>query len=507
MGWFWTLRRPARDAARAPPVAGAGAARVPGSVQELSRPALPGDATSTSGRTSWASSTTCSRPGARPSPTACRRCRRAPATTDIELLAKRRDAVAGEIARGEAAGDGVAFADAKELELLERVKDAAGRARRAERRSRGRRRCATACASSAACSPWQLGQDADRPRLGPAEASCERIDAELVEAGARDAALARRRSDEPARFERFGQRIAALDAAAQRHDPARRGAEPRAAARRSRTSPSPSSPASRSAGRLHAQARFARRPALRPRLRQHRSAERAAGQALSALATACAGARCWPRRASLAACSMFGCGKKRHAGQRADLEDARQPRGRRSTRTASSPQRGARRSTPTASSSTSRRRPRSAPRRCAASATSRWTSADNKSQARAPPQRGARLQGGDRPLREYLKAYPNDPDNDRVLYQLARAHEQGGDLEHGARDARPAGQGLSAQRATATRPSSAAASCCSPRKDYPNAEKAFATVLASGPTESRTTTARSTCRAGRSSSRAGSRMR
>jgi tetratricopeptide (TPR) repeat protein len=29
----------------------------------------------------------------------------------------------------------------------------------------------------------------------------------------------------------------------------------------------------------------------------------------------------------------------------------------------------------------------------------------------------------------YLKAYPQDPGNDRVLYQLARAHEQGGDLD------------------------------------------------------------------------------
>ncbi|AKJ29233.1 tetratricopeptide repeat protein [Caldimonas brevitalea] len=30
---------------------------------------------------------------------------------------------------------------------------------------------------------------------------------------------------------------------------------------------------------------------------------------------------------------------------------------------------------------------------------------------------------------EFLKAYPQDPGNDRVLYQLARAHEQGGELE------------------------------------------------------------------------------
>ena len=30
---------------------------------------------------------------------------------------------------------------------------------------------------------------------------------------------------------------------------------------------------------------------------------------------------------------------------------------------------------------------------------------------------------------DFLKAYPNDPGNDRVLYQLARAHEQGGEVE------------------------------------------------------------------------------
>jgi tetratricopeptide (TPR) repeat protein len=33
--------------------------------------------------------------------------------------------------------------------------------------------------------------------------------------------------------------------------------------------------------------------------------------------------------------------------------------------------------------------------------------------------------------RDYLKTYPNAPDNDRVIYQLARAQEQGGQLEEG----------------------------------------------------------------------------
>ncbi|MCR5882782.1 tetratricopeptide repeat protein [Rhizobacter sp. J219] len=31
---------------------------------------------------------------------------------------------------------------------------------------------------------------------------------------------------------------------------------------------------------------------------------------------------------------------------------------------------------------------------------------------------------------EYLKAFPNDPANDRVYYQIARAYEQGGELEN-----------------------------------------------------------------------------
>jgi cellulose synthase operon protein C len=30
---------------------------------------------------------------------------------------------------------------------------------------------------------------------------------------------------------------------------------------------------------------------------------------------------------------------------------------------------------------------------------------------------------------DYLKAFPNDPGNDRVHYQIARAYEQGGELE------------------------------------------------------------------------------
>ncbi|MGZ8260069.1 MAG: tetratricopeptide repeat protein, partial [Caldimonas sp.] len=42
---------------------------------------------------------------------------------DIEALVKRRDAIAAEVAAGEAAGDGVAFADAKQQDLLDKLKE------------------------------------------------------------------------------------------------------------------------------------------------------------------------------------------------------------------------------------------------------------------------------------------------------------------------------------------------------------------------------------------------
>lgn len=51
--------------------------------------------------------------------------------------------------------------------------------------------------------------------------------------------------------------------------------------------------------------------------------------------------------------------------------------------------------------------------------------AANATTAAGAPDYKAAIKG----YQDYLKAYPDDPDNDRVLYQLARAHEQGGDLD------------------------------------------------------------------------------
>ena len=79
---------------------------------------------------------------------------------------------------------------------------------------------------------------------------------------------------------------------------------------------------------------------------------------------------------------------------------------------------------------------------------------------------------------EYLKAYPNDPKNDRVLYQLSRAHEQGGDLATALK---------TLDTLVAVYPGTAYANEVQFRRGellftqarYPQAEKAYATVLAS----------------------------
>jgi len=58
------------------------------------------------------------------------------------------------------------------------------------------------------------------------------------------------------------------------------------------------------------------------------------------------------------------------------------------------------------------------------SADSRFAASANAAGA-ADPDYKAAIQR----YQDYLKAYPKDPDNDRVYYQLSRAYEQGGDLE------------------------------------------------------------------------------
>ncbi|HEX2540133.1 MAG TPA: tetratricopeptide repeat protein [Caldimonas sp.] len=135
----------------------------------------------------------------------------------LDALHKRRDGLAGEIAAGESAGDGEAFADDRETALLARLQSArqavdalaampgADAETQADLvRTRERLRIASGVLA------WQLSQARiDRAwTLGKELAS---VDAGLVGASRRDAALAEAQRTEPARFEAFRTRIAALD--------------------------------------------------------------------------------------------------------------------------------------------------------------------------------------------------------------------------------------------------------------------------------------------------------
>ncbi len=62
-------------------------------------------------------------------------------------------------------------------------------------------------------------------------------------------------------------------------------------------------------------------------------------------------------------------------------------------------------------------------------ATSLTTATPAAGAASAAPMAAAEYRAAITRYRDFLKAYPVDPNNDRVLYQLARAHEQGGALE------------------------------------------------------------------------------
>jgi cellulose synthase operon protein C len=81
--------------------------------------------------------------------------------------------------------------------------------------------------------------------------------------------------------------------------------------------------------------------------------------------------------------------------------------------------------------------------------------------------------------RDYLRQFPQDPGNDRVLYQLGRAYEQSGDLEVALK---------TLDRLVAEHPKTAYADEAQFRRgellfamrDYAKAEKAYAMVLASG---------------------------
>jgi len=127
----------------------------------------------------------------------------------LESAQRRRDEVARELARVEAELDASAFADARQRDLLARLhgarqtlKSHGSDAEVASARERIR--------LAAGALTWELAREYPA-RLWEAKRAMKIIEAELAQARRRDAALAQAQLDEPARFKRFGGRIAELD--------------------------------------------------------------------------------------------------------------------------------------------------------------------------------------------------------------------------------------------------------------------------------------------------------
>lgn len=129
--------------------------------------------------------------------------------TGLGELAQRGAALSTELAQAEQAADGVAFADAKERELRDLIEsvqanlNALGDApEHATARERYR--------LSTGAMIWRLAQSYST-RVWDAKQGMQALDAGLAEAKQHEAALAQAQRDEPARFDRFAERIAELD--------------------------------------------------------------------------------------------------------------------------------------------------------------------------------------------------------------------------------------------------------------------------------------------------------
>ncbi|HEX7441106.1 MAG TPA: tetratricopeptide repeat protein, partial [Caldimonas sp.] len=80
---------------------------------------------------------------------------------------------------------------------------------------------------------------------------------------------------------------------------------------------------------------------------------------------------------------------------------------------------------------------------------------------------------------DYLKTYPADPNNDRVLYQMARAYEQGGDLDTALKTLDRLVKDYPATR-YGNEAQFRRGELLFTARNYAGAEKAYATVLAAG---------------------------
>ncbi|HJV61083.1 MAG TPA: hypothetical protein VJ743_09040 [Albitalea sp.] len=128
---------------------------------------------------------------------------------DIDALQRRRDALAGELARAESETDAEAFADATQrdhLARLARVRAALASLPPDDDAAAMRERLRLAGGALT----WNLAQQYPARRW-EAQKALQGTDAALAEARRRNAALAQAQRDEPARFDAFAARIPDLD--------------------------------------------------------------------------------------------------------------------------------------------------------------------------------------------------------------------------------------------------------------------------------------------------------
>lgn len=130
----------------------------------------------------------------------------------IGPLQQRHAAASALVAAGETAADGLAFADAKQLDLLERVarvqtalKDAPNTSESGAESTPTRNRARLA----AGALTWQLAQDYPA-RVWQAKKDLQTVQDDLATAQRLDAALAQAQRNEPVRFDAFAQRIATM---------------------------------------------------------------------------------------------------------------------------------------------------------------------------------------------------------------------------------------------------------------------------------------------------------
>lgn len=124
----------------------------------------------------------------------------------LPALQQRRDALAAELAQAEAAQDGAAFADDRQRDLLARV-EAVRKALAAQPDAEAAERLRRVQGALS----FELAREYP-VRAWDAKKALRDTDRALAEAGERQAALKQAQVDEPARFERFAQRIAELSA-------------------------------------------------------------------------------------------------------------------------------------------------------------------------------------------------------------------------------------------------------------------------------------------------------